>query len=138
MFVYETLIYILKRKLVFLILCLSVGFVAFALGAEGTVIVLNHLVRTCCVHFLTFTFVPQYNQGILPHRKTECDPIYFLKNIYVLIWLSRVLVAAGRIFSCSRWYLDPGLVQGLNLGPCLGNTESQPLKHQESPSTPFT
>lgn len=93
------------------------GFVAFALVAEGTVIVLNHLSRTCCIHFLNFTFVPQYNEDTLPHQKTELDPIYFLKNICVFICLWQVLVAAGRIFSCSMWYLVPWVVQGSNPGP---------------------
>ena len=42
--------------------------------------------------------------------------LYFFKNIYLFIWLHRVLVAACRIFSCGMWDLSRG-TQDLVLWP---------------------
>ena len=40
---------------------------------------------------------------------------FFLKNIYLFIWLHQVLVAVRRIFSCNTWTLSCGMWESSSL-----------------------
>ena len=66
---------------------------------------------------------------------------FFFLKIYLFIWLHQVLVAAGRLLSCGLRTLSCGmhvgsssLTRARTRAPCIGSTESYPLRHQGSPS----
>ena len=71
--------------------------------------------------------------------------LFFFFNIYLFIWLCRVLVAARRIFSCgTQALLVATCMRDLNSlsrdrtrAPCIGSAESYPLDHQGSPFPQF-
>ena len=57
----------------------------------------------------------------------------FLKNIYLFIWLRRVLVPACGLPSCNMHVGSGSLTRDRTQVPCIGSSESYPLRHQESP-----
>ena len=73
--------------------------------------------------------------------------LFFLKNIYLLIWLHQVLVAAGGLLSCgmqtlscsmqtlscSMYMGSSSLTRDGTQAPCIGSVESYTLRHQGSP-----
>ena len=95
-----------------------------------------------CVRFQDDCSLVEY----LKNNSVRAAPIFFflerIFNIYLFIWLLRVLVAAGRLLSCSMRTLSCGMHVGSSSltrdrtrAPCIGSVESYPLHHQGSPST---
>ena len=69
--------------------------------------------------------------------------LFIFKIFIYLFRLHRVLVKARRLLSCGMWTLSCGMRAGSSSStrdgtraPCSGSTESHPLDHQGSPSTP--
>ena len=59
----------------------------------------------------------------------------FFFNIYLFIWLRQVLLAAGGLLSCGMQVGSSSLTRDQTRVPCIGSTESYPLRHQGSPQT---
>ena len=77
----------------------------------------------------------------------EPSPMAFcvFKNIYLFIWLPRVLVAAGGLLSCGMRTLTCGMHVGSSSltrdrtpTRCIGSMTSYPLRHQGSPQPHFS